>query len=236
MMDTSMAVLLEIQNTASPELKRFAADIEQTSTQVKSASGSSREAAEGLGQGLAHSTGALRTLASGVGYLGSTFLGLGIAMKQSNNELAQSLGTTLMMSGAVMSSVASAAHFVAAIGKMIKALEALRVQQILTQAFSGPLGWAALAVGAGVATGAIISSSNAAKAPEAAPTRQGYQQILSATQMPRPAETPAGSNSQQSIVVNQNISGSVVSERQLVDAVQKGLLEKSSRNYGTGVR
>jgi len=165
-----------------------------------------------ISQSLAKNKAAFRELAMGVMFLGGSMLGLGVAMSQSNNEVLKSVGNIFMMAGSIMMAVGSSVQFIAAIGKMANALKALRLQQILTQAFAGPAGWASLAVGAAVAGGVVYGMSK----------YEGAQ-----------AKSAGGASTVNN--VTQHIAGSVVTERQLTDSVQQGLLQKGQRNYGTGV-
>ena len=107
---------------------------------------------------------AIRELAMGVGYLGTTFLGLGVAMQNSNNQTLKGFGTTFMFVGAIMTAVSSSVQFISAIAKMVDALKKLQVAEMLTQAFAGPVGWAGLAAGAAVAGGIYYGVSKMEKA------------------------------------------------------------------------
>ena len=217
-----MAVILEMQDYASPQLQAFNAQVQQTAGQVNTSGANMNVSMGGVSDTLTKNRAAFRELAMGVNYLGTTFLGLGIAMKSANNEAIQNVGNTVMMAGAMMTAVGSAAQFLRAIGGMITALKALRVQQILSQAFAGPIGWGALAVGAGVAATAIYATSR---------MERGGQQPMNA--LPR---AERGGGQVNNYTVNQNIAGSVVTERQLADNVQRGLLLKAQRNSTTGIR
>lgn len=212
MNETNLAVILEMQDNASPQLKAFGDNVKATAGTVNAAGGQVTTTSSGIDKSLQKNKAALRELASGVMYLGTTFLGLGVAMSQSNDETIKGIGNTIMMVGAFMTAIGSSVQFIAAIGKMISALKALQIQQILTQAFSGPAGWATLAAGAAIAGGVVYGMSK-------------YQS----------AATKAAGG-QTNVNVTQNISGSVVTERQLADNVQKSLLLKQNRNGSTGFR
>ncbi len=213
MNETNLQVILEMQDNASPQLKTFGENVKQTAADVKTAGSSTVQTSTSMDNSLAKNKAALRELASGVMYLGTTFLSLGIAMSQSNNEGVKSIGNMIMMAGAVMTAIGSSVQFIAAIGKMINALKALQIQQILTQAFSGPAGWATLAAGAAIAGGVVYGVSK-------------YQSAA--------AKSTTGQTG--NINVTQNIAGTVVSDRQLTDNVHKGLLLKGQRNAGTGIQ
>ncbi len=150
---------------------------------------------------------AFRELAMGVTYLGTTFLGLGIAMEKSKNESTQAVGHFLSMAGGIMTAVGSAAHFVTAVGSMINALNKLRVAEMLTQAFSGPTGWVSLGVGAAVAGATIAGVSAYSKSQEKTNTNIH--------------------------IYNQ---GSVITHKQLVDEIRTGMLQGQERDYVSGLR
>lgn len=212
MNETTLQILLEMRENATTQLKLVGDAIKSTAADVKGAGGSMNQTMGGVDQSLVKNKAALRELASGVMYLGTTFLGLGVAMSQSNNETVKGIGNTIMMVGAFMTAIGSSVQFIAAIGKMINALKVLRIQQILTQAFSGPAGWATLAAGAAVAGGVVYGMSK-------------YES----------AQTKAAGGTTVNNVT-QNIAGTVVTERQLADNVQKGLLLKANRSGSTGIR
>jgi len=213
MNETNMGVILELKDQASPRLKAFGKQVRATSVDVQHSSTEMNQSLGGIGDSLVSNKQAFMEMSSGVRYMGTTMLALGVAMQMSNNETLKGIGNMVMMTGAIMTVVGSAAGFIGAIGQMINALKALRIQQILTQAFAGPAGWIALAGGAAVAAGVLYGVSRA----------EGGQ-----------AKTVGAAT--QNVTINQNIHGSVVSDRQLTDSVQKGLLEKGGRNYSTGIK
>ena len=212
MNETNMQVILEMRDNASPQLRAFGDTVKQTATTVRTSSTTMGDSIGGVSNQLVNNKQAFMEMSSGVRYMGTTFLALGVAMSTSNNETLKGIGNMVMMTGAIMTVVGSAAGFIGAIGQMVNALKALRVAQILTQAFSGPAGWATLAIGAGVAGAAVYGASRMSSGPTANP------------------------NAQQNITINQHIAGSVVSERRLTDNVQKGLLLKGSRSGSTGIK
>ncbi len=151
---------------------------------------------------------ALQQLATSVTYLGATFLGLGIAMDKMNNPFAQSVGHMFMMVGAIASSVGAAAQFIASIGKMVKALQSLHLMQILTQAFSGPVGWASLGVGVAVAGGAMAGYAAYSK-----------------------SQARVTNNN-----VTINNAGNVIAERNLANQVRQSIIGTQERNVTSGIR
>ena len=212
MNDTNLAVVLEMQDNASPQLRAFGEQVKATAGNVRTAGGTMNTTMGGVYQTLSKNKTALRELASGVMYLGGTFLVLGVAMSSSNDQTVKNIGNTVMMVGAFMTAIGSSVQFIAAIGKMVHALKALQIQQILTQAFSGPAGWATLAAGAAVAGGVVYGVSKYSS-----------------------AQTKAASGTT-NYNVTQNIGGSVITERQMTDNVHKGLLIKGQRSGSTGIK
>jgi hypothetical protein len=161
---------------------------------------------QGLQNTLSNNRMAIRELGMGVTYLGTTFLGLGIALQRSNSELGRSVGNTVLMVGAIMSAVGSSIQFISAIAKMIHALRALTAAQILAQAFS-PIGIATLAVGGIIAGVTMASVSNKAQTAVAKGT-----------------------------TVNVNVQGSVVTARKLADEVRTEIIKTQDRNATSGIR
>lgn len=216
MNETNMAVVLQMRDQASPQVRAFGQTTTATMADIRRQSQMTVDNMQGMGAQVVANKEAFAELSSGVRYMGTTFLALGVAMQAANNESIKQIGNFVMMAGAVMTVVGSAAGFIDAIGKMVKALRMLRIQQILTQAFAGPAGWITLGVGVAVAGGTIAA--------------------VSAMESRNSAKMTPGAAAGPSITVNQNIQGSVVTERQLTDSVQKGLLLKGQRNSTTGVR
>jgi len=68
-------------------------------------------------------------------------------------------GSLLLFGGGLLAVIGSIFLFMATIGKLIKALKELAIAQVVLKAFSGPIGWGQIAIGAGVAAagvGAIV--------------------------------------------------------------------------------
>jgi len=213
MNETNMTVLLQMRDQASPQIQAFGQTTKQTMADIRRQNQATIDNMQGVGAQIVANKEAYAELSAGVRYMGTTFLALGVAMQSSNNEMIKSMGNTVMMAGAIMTVVGSAAGFVDAIGKMVKALRALQIQRMLTQAFSGPAGWITLGAGAAVAGGVLYATS---RQEGSAPAR------------------PTGTNN--NITVNQTVNGSVVTERQLTTNVQEGLLRKQQQSYSTGIR
>lgn len=149
-------------------------------------------------------------LTTGTTYLGTALLGMGIALERSNNSLARNAGNMLTMVGGILSSVAALAHMTQALTYVTAALQRLNVAQAIANALSGPAGWAKLAVGAAVAGGAVYGISKLAGG--------------------------GGGDNQAAAPVQVNVYGSVVTQRQLVDEIHEGLLQRQNRTVTSGLR
>jgi hypothetical protein len=126
MIEATVGILVNLRDNASAGVKQLSGTIE-------------------------NSRGAIRELATGFSALGTTFLGLGVAMQHSNSATTESTGRFLSLAGGIMTAVGSALSFVSSVGQMVAALKTLQIAQIGVQAFSGPKGWASLAIGLGAA-------------------------------------------------------------------------------------
>ena len=93
----------------------------------------------------------LRELATGAAYVGVTFVAMGAALKQINSPLAQTAGGILTIVGGILSFVGTSVYFIMAVGKIINVLRSLAVVQAIVKALTGPVGWAQLGIGLGVA-------------------------------------------------------------------------------------
>lgn len=185
-MDNNIEVLVSMQDTASAGI-------------------------QSLNSNLMASKSAIRELAMGTAYLGSAFLGMSVAMKNSNNASLQGVGNMLAMVGGIMTAVGSAAHFISAITKMTSALQKLNIAQVIANALSGPGGWAKLAIGGAVAGAAVY----------------GVTKLMSKS---------GGTAATNQTVINQHIAGSVVTQRELTDNIQRGLILKADRSGSTGIK
>lgn len=217
MNDTTLEVLLEMQDNATPQLQAFGAQVQTVTAETQQMGPRVTAPLSDIGTTLANNRRAIRELASGVMYLGGSFLAMGVSMQMSNNQAMKSAGSMLTLVGGVMATVGASVQFIGAISRMIDALKKLQIAEIIAKAFSGPAGWAMLAAGGAIAGGAVYGLSRY----QGAETKVAKAEAKSA---------------QTSITVHQHIAGSVVTERQLTDNVQKGLLLKGQRSYTTGVR
>jgi hypothetical protein len=130
----TLMILLSMQDQATPKLQSFGTVLQKNQV-------------------------AIRQLGAGVATLGTALLGMSVALKNVNNPMAQSIGNTIQIIGGMMAAVGAAASFIASIGKIKKAIDALIASQILQKALSGPAGWATLAAGLAVAGGVSYAAS-----------------------------------------------------------------------------
>jgi len=107
---------------------------------------------------------AITQLTRGMMQLGTSTLMVGFALKESHNQLESNIGSYVMLAGGIMSAIGSAAMFIRSITMITQALQRLTQAEILQQAFSGPMGWAALGVGAALAAGTAVGVSRYEKA------------------------------------------------------------------------
>jgi len=99
----------------------------------------------------------LRTMGMNATVIGITMLSLGQYLEKTNNESAKGIGQMLSFAGATLTSIGAAAHFVAAIIGLTRALRNTAVAQALVNALAGPVGWAVLAGSLAVGAGAAVA-------------------------------------------------------------------------------
>ncbi len=164
----------------------------------------------GVTSSLVASKSAIRELAMGTSYLGSSFLAMSIAMKNSNNAALQGTGNLLGMVGGIMMAVGYATHFVSALAKMTSALQKFNIAQMISNMLMGPMGWLKMALGIGVIGAAAYGIS-------------------------RIAGGGVGERGGSTTIIHQYVQGSVVTQRELTDEIHGGLLIKKERNVSTGL-
>ena len=162
---------------------------------------------------------AIRQLGYGVTYLGTSFLAMGFALKQTNSALGQTVGNTMMMVGAIATAIGSSFQFIAAIGRMVTALRTLATWQVITKALSGPAGWAALAGGVAVA-GLTIAA-----------TTQKADKATTATPTQKVANTTMITTIKQPITVNNYIDG-----KKTAGVVRSNIINNQSQNGTSGIK
>jgi len=158
---------------------------------------------------VASSRAAFRQLAYGLSSLGTMAVGLGVSLQRSNNEMVKSIGNNVLIAGTFLSGIASALQFITVIQRMTVAWKNLTTAQIIARAFSGPVGWTTLGIGAAVAVGTIAAS--------------------------RVSSSSASSTGTRPVTVINNIQGSVVTEKQLTDTVRRQVIQTQQRNGTSGI-
>lgn len=187
-----LMVVVDADDQLSPKLRQVEKSVKTTA----------REAATARA--------ALRQMAYGISSLGVMAVGLGSSLQRSNNEMTKSIGNSILLAGTFLSGIGSAMQFISVIQRLTKAYKSLTTAQIIAKAFSGPLGWGTLAVGAAVGVGAIAASK-----------------AMSPSDTATAARGP---------VIIQNIQGSVVTERQLTENVRRGIIASQQRNATSGIQ
>jgi hypothetical protein len=180
--EATLGILLTMQDSATPQLKTLSNTLEENRT-------------------------SMRQLAMGVGYLGMSFMSMGVALKSTNSQIGQGIGQTMMFAGAIMMSISTTVQFVRAISQVITALKTMALWQGITKALSGPGGWITLGIGAGIAAGAVAGISKMATG-----ERQSVTNI------------------------NIHNAGSVVTTKQISDDVRRELVKTQQRNNTSGIR
>jgi prophage DNA circulation protein len=209
-MDNNIEVLLTMRDEASPTMNAFNQTVAATKTSVGGLGGTTANMG-GLKETLLSNKNAMRELGFGAMFLGSAMLGMGVSMQQSNSQTVKSAGNMLALVGGIMTAVASSVQFVSAIAKMTSALNKMNIAQLIANALSGPGGWAKIAIGVGIVGAAAYGIS---KATSAVSSKEERAQN----------------------VVHNHIAGSVVTQNEIVDITQRGLIQKGGRQYSAGIR
>ena len=102
---------------------------------------------------------AFRELGRGLTFLGTSALGVGIAMQESGNQAVKNAGRWVTMAGGIAMAIGSSMRFVSSLGMVVKGLKDLQLAEIMTKAFSGWGGIAMLGVGAAAAVGVATYAS-----------------------------------------------------------------------------
>lgn len=216
MNEATLGILLEMKENATTQIANVNSAIKTLGTETQAVTPKMTGSFSGLSGVLSENKAALRELSMGLGFLGSSFVSMGVSMQMTNSQTMKSTGNIIMMVGGIMSAVASSVHFVSAISKMVHALKELQMAEILAKAFSGPAGWATLLVGGAIAGGTVMA--------------------LSRMQTSEAKVTKAEAKGGTTINVTQHIQGSVVTQREIADDVQKALLVKGQRQWTTGIK
>jgi len=137
---------------------------------------------------------------------GSALTAIGSLANRSNNEFLKQASTWLMVAGAMSTTTGAILHMIPMVTRLTASLRQMAVVQAILKALSGPAGWVTLGVGAAVGVGAVAAINASNRSDRAGG------------------------------VVNINVQGSVITERELVGKVKQGLVLNGQRNNGTGIR
>jgi len=140
--------------------------------------------------------------------VGGVMMHMSSLLNQLDNPMAKSAADFLRMSGYIVMTANSVMMMIPQIQKLITWLRQLNVTMAITQALSGPKGWIALGIGAAVATGAVIAVSRAGQ----------------------------GQAPSQTTIVNNNVQGSVITERELGEITRREIIKTQDRSSSSGIR
>lgn len=140
--------------------------------------------------------------------MGSAMSAVGSLLGQLDNQAAKTASMFLITAGAILTTTSAIIMSFPYILQLIAYLKTLAIAQAVTAALSGPAGWIALGVAVGAAGGVGIALA----------TRGGGGGGVSMT------------------VVNNNIQGSVITERELGEISRREIIKGQERNNTSGVR
>ncbi len=209
-----MLILFKGKNEITPMTTTINTSLEETRRRHDAVARQSEIGQKRTIASMRQSQAALRQLAQGVAFLGTTFIGLGSSMSQSNNQMTKSIGNTLLIAGSFMSAIGAAAQFISVIGRMVTVLKALNVQKMISLALTPGVGWAVLAGGAALGVGMYA----------------GMSKMQSAN------KEVASSSRVQGVTNVYNIRGSVVTEREISDMVRRNTVQTQQRNNTSGIK
>ncbi len=96
--------------------------------------------------------------------VGSALTAVGSLVGKMDNPVAKMASNWLLTAGAIMSTVSAILWMIPNIQKLIAALRSMAIAQAIVKALSGPVGWAQLGIGLGVAavaTAGIMAATGA---------------------------------------------------------------------------
>lgn len=128
---------------------------------------------------------------------------------QMDSEGAKTAARILQVGNYIITTTVAITSFLPMIKQMITQLRTLAATQAIIKALSGPAGIIGLGLGVGALAGLGVASAMG-----------GSNQSVT----------------ERSITINNNVSGSVITERQLGDVVRREIIKSGDRNNSSGVR
>lgn len=138
--------------------------------------------------------------------MGSAFTAVGSLIGQLDNPVAEMASNFLMVGGAIMTTTSAVIMMLPYLRQLVAQLRNVAIAQAIVRALSGPVGWIGLGIAAGAAGGIAIA------------TRGG------------------GGGASQVTVVNNNIQGTVITERELGEITRREIIKGQERNATSGIR
>jgi hypothetical protein len=126
-----------------------------------------------------------------------------------DSEGAKTAARILQVGNYIITTTVAITAFLPMIKQMITQLRTLAATQAIIKALSGPAGIIGLGLGVGALAGLGVASAMG-----------GSNQSVT----------------ERSITINNNVSGSVITERQLGDVVRREIIKSGDRNNSSGVR
>ena len=139
--------------------------------------------------------------------MGSAFTAVGALLGQLDNPMAKVASKFLITGGAILTTTSAVIQMLPYIRQLITHIRTLAIAQGILQALSGPAGWIGLGIAAGAGVGIAVA------------TRGG-----------------GGGGGVSTTVVNNNIQGSVITERELGEISRREIIKGQERNNTSGVR
>jgi hypothetical protein len=139
--------------------------------------------------------------------MGSALTAVGSLLNQTDNQLAKNAATFITTAGAILSTAAAIGQTLPYIRQLITQLRTLAIAQAVVKALSGPVGL----IGVGLAAGAAVGVGAA-------------------------LATRGGGGNVQTTVVNNNVQGSVITERRLGEITRQEIIKGQERNNTSGIR
>jgi len=138
--------------------------------------------------------------------MGSAFTAVGSLVSQLDNPVAEMAGNFLMTAGAIMTTVSAVIMMLPYLRQLVAHLRNVAISQAIVRALSGPAGWIGLGIAAGAGVGIAVATMG------------------------------GGGGPSQVTVVNNNIQGTVITERELGEITRREILKGQERNATSGIK